>query len=168
MYDLIIIGADPAGMAAGITAAEKKLKALVLSKDVFEPKGESFALGIFKLAELRKKFDTIVVGNILEFYNKTEVLNLEKNIVSFSLETKRGEVYYAKAVIIATSNHAVDFDTLTQKTSNGIIKVDAELKTSVPGIWAVGGAIVSKGDMADPVIAIGEGVKAVLSIVQKL
>ncbi len=34
IYDLIIIGAGPAGMTAGIYAARKKLKTLVISKDI--------------------------------------------------------------------------------------------------------------------------------------
>lgn len=34
MYDMIIIGAGPAGMTAGIYAARKKLKTLILTKDI--------------------------------------------------------------------------------------------------------------------------------------
>lgn len=34
MYDLIIIGAGPAGMTAGVYAARKKLKTLIISKDI--------------------------------------------------------------------------------------------------------------------------------------
>lgn len=34
MYDLIIIGAGPAGMTAGVYAARKKLKTLMLSRDI--------------------------------------------------------------------------------------------------------------------------------------
>ncbi len=33
MYDIIIIGAGPAGMTAGIYAARKKLKTLILTKE---------------------------------------------------------------------------------------------------------------------------------------
>ena len=34
VYDLIIIGAGPAGMTAGVYAARKKLKTLILSQDI--------------------------------------------------------------------------------------------------------------------------------------
>ncbi len=34
MYDLVIIGAGPAGMTAGVYAARKKLKTLMLSRDI--------------------------------------------------------------------------------------------------------------------------------------
>jgi len=34
LYDLIIVGAGPAGITAGIYAARKKLRMLVISKDV--------------------------------------------------------------------------------------------------------------------------------------
>lgn len=33
-YDLIIIGAGPAGMTAAVYAARKKLKTLILTKDI--------------------------------------------------------------------------------------------------------------------------------------
>ena len=35
LYDLIIIGAGPAGTAAGVYAARKKLKTLLLTEDVY-------------------------------------------------------------------------------------------------------------------------------------
>ena len=33
-YDIIIIGAGPAGMTAGVYAARKKLKTLIISRDI--------------------------------------------------------------------------------------------------------------------------------------
>ena len=34
MYDIIIIGAGPAGLTAGIYAARREMKALIISKDI--------------------------------------------------------------------------------------------------------------------------------------
>jgi alkyl hydroperoxide reductase subunit F len=54
------------------------------------------------------------------------------------------------------------FDKLTEKDSRGQIKVDAELRTSVHGIWAAGDINDQWGEQI--IIASGEGAKAALSI----
>ena len=42
MYDLIIIGGGPAGIAAGIYAARKKLKTLLITKNFIGQTGKAF------------------------------------------------------------------------------------------------------------------------------
>ena len=63
IYDLIIIGGGPAGITAGIYAARKRLKTLVLTKDFIGQIGKTSQVdnypgffGIFGL-ELIKKFE---------------------------------------------------------------------------------------------------------------
>ena len=41
MYDLIIIGGGPAGISAGIYAARKKIKTLILTKDFIGQVGKT-------------------------------------------------------------------------------------------------------------------------------
>jgi alkyl hydroperoxide reductase subunit F len=110
MYDCIIIGAGPAGLTAAIYTARKKLKTLVLSKDiggqmawssdVENYTGFSFITGV----ELTQKFKAHAeqLKEDLEILEGEEVVKLEKNISSFITETKSGKSYFSKAVIIAT------------------------------------------------------------------
>lgn len=109
MYDVTIIGAGPAGITAAIYAARKKLKTLVITKqvggqmiissDVENYTGFSMVTG----ADLTAKFEQHLesLKEDLEIKSGVEVINLEKNITSFSVEDSKGNVYYSKAVIIA-------------------------------------------------------------------
>jgi NADH-dependent peroxiredoxin subunit F len=113
MYDVIIIGAGPAGMTAAIYAARKKLKTLLLGKDVGGQmvwssdvenySGFSFITG----ADLTLKFQEHVqsVKEDLEVKLGVEVTDLQKNVVSFEVTDKTGASYYAKAVIIASGKN---------------------------------------------------------------
>ncbi|CAG8626440.1 3593_t:CDS:2 [Paraglomus occultum] len=80
-YDLIIIGAGPAGLTAAIYARRALLKCLILEK--------SLAGG-----KLNKTAD---VDNYPE-----EVLKLEKNEKKFVVKTNEGNSFISKAVIIAS------------------------------------------------------------------
>jgi thioredoxin reductase len=159
MYDIIIIGAGVGGMAAAATSTEKNLKTLVIGKN-FLKLADSF-FGIFDINQLTEKFNQLVKNKKVDFL-ETEVLNLEKNIVSFSVEIKTGALYYSKAVLIATSSGSLDFDRITQKDQIGKIKVDSCQKTSIPGIWAVGQATWGKNFSSD--VEVGEAIKAVESV----
>ncbi len=109
MYDTIIIGAGPAGMTSAIYMARKKFKTLVLAKsvggqmvwssDVENYTGFSMVTG----ADLTLKFEAHMesLKEDLELKLDTEVISIEKNITSFAVTDKRGEIYYAKSIIIA-------------------------------------------------------------------
>ena len=142
MYDVIIIGAGPAGMTAGLYAAKNKLKTLVLAKAVQKPLAEHVVMLLdFQqvFAEFEKALSKETDSLFLE--EKQEVSNVEKNIVSFSVETKSGKTEYGRSVIIATGSVTVydlNFDSITQKATNGTIKVDAGQQTNIPGLFAAG------------------------------
>jgi len=108
MYDLIIIGGGPAGITAGIYAARKKLKTLLITKewggqiisasDIQNWPGEKFISGIDlmkKMVEHLKNFD-------LETKKNREVINLEKKGENFIIRDDKDEEYETKAVLIAT------------------------------------------------------------------
>ncbi len=159
MYDVIIIGATAAGMGAAVAAAQKKLNTLVIAKELPQtPSIQKSTFGFVDLHKLAEQFQQIIKQRLVEF-EKAEVINLEKNIVSFSAETKSGKFYYGKTILIATNGEDLDFDKLIQKKSNGKIKVDFEQKTSVPGIWAVGQSTWEQSFSTE--VLIGEGFKAV-------
>jgi thioredoxin reductase len=95
MYDLLIIGAGPAGQAAASSCAQKQWNTLLLDK---------------------KSPDKVVVsveaGKALEIKYNTEVIGLERNITSFVVQDKTGEDYYSRAVIVASGHEPHFLDIL--------------------------------------------------------
>lgn len=110
MYDVIIIGGGPAGMTAGIYAARKKLKTLILTKDlggqmafsgaVENYSGFSLVEGPTLVLKFRQHLES--VKEDLEIKEAKEVIGIEKNITSFQVQDRSGELYYAKSLIIAS------------------------------------------------------------------
>jgi len=106
-YDLIIVGAGPAGITAGIYSARKKLKTLVVSKDVGGQAalsgsvenytGYQYITGF----ELARKFEEHVKEFDLEFHEREEVTGIQKTGGIFRVSTDQGS-YEGKAVIIAS------------------------------------------------------------------
>jgi alkyl hydroperoxide reductase subunit F len=113
MYDVLIIGAGPAGMTAAIYAARKKLKTLVLAKQlggqmVWSSEIDNYSgFSMVSGADLTLKFreHLLSVKEDLEFREGVEVVTLEKNITSFQVTDKTGQVYYARSIIIASGRN---------------------------------------------------------------
>ena len=87
MYDLIIIGAGPAGTAAGVYAARKKLKTLLITKDFG---GQSVVsetiynwIGSPEISgnKLAQSF-----RDHLEYYNDGETLTLSSGVGAKSID----------------------------------------------------------------------------------
>ncbi len=114
MYDCIIIGAGPAGMTAAIYTARKKLKTLIITKDVggqmiWSSDVENYTgFSMITGADLTLKFREHLtsIKEDLELLEGVEVVNLQKNVVSFEVEDKTGKSYYARSVIIASGKQA--------------------------------------------------------------
>lgn len=110
MYDVIIIGAGPSGMTAAIYTARRKLNTLVLAKDVggqmiWSADVENYTgFSMVTGADLTLKFQEHMASlkEDLEVKLGVEVAKLDKNITSFVVEDTKGNVYYAKTVIIAS------------------------------------------------------------------
>ena len=106
-YDLIIIGAGPAGAAAGIYSARQKLKTLIISKDVggqLSKKAvdiENYP-GFRKISgiELANELASQLAGNNVEI-KFDEVLRIEKLDKIFKVKAESGE--YESLAVIATS-----------------------------------------------------------------
>jgi len=110
IYDLIIVGAGPAGMTAGVYAARKKLKTLIISKDIggqasWSSDIENY-LGFSMITgpELVKKFEE----HLEEFKEDVElrvsisgINKVSKKGKNFLVETVDGKKEEAKAIIIA-------------------------------------------------------------------
>ncbi|RLB10071.1 MAG: thioredoxin-disulfide reductase [Deltaproteobacteria bacterium] len=108
IYDLIIIGAGPAGMSAGIYAARKLLKTLLISKNVGGQVTDAWEidnyLGFSQVdpAGLIKKFNEHVEKFSIEKIIARHVASLQINDDIKSVTTDDGKTYYAKTLIIAT------------------------------------------------------------------
>lgn len=111
MHDLIIIGGGPAGITAGIYAARKKLKALLIAKDfsgqiaktsdVENWPGEKLITGI----NLMMKFKEHLKNFEIETSEGEEVTELVKSDEGFLIKTKKGKEEKAKAVIVASGRN---------------------------------------------------------------
>ncbi len=107
MYDLIIIGAGPAGITAAVYAARKRLNILVLtgdiggqaalSGDIENYTGYQFISG----PELAKKFEEHVKKFNVDLRTGHEVERILKKGWGFEVFSK-GEAFETRAVIIAT------------------------------------------------------------------
>ncbi|MBP9802053.1 FAD-dependent oxidoreductase [Patescibacteria group bacterium] len=106
IYDVIIVGAGPSGLAAAIYTTRRSLKTLLLSKDL----GGQAAMtdnienypGFEKTGglELMQKFQAQAMKFGTEFlFEEVEVLNKEGEI--FSLTTSKGRTVQARVVILA-------------------------------------------------------------------
>jgi len=110
VYDLIIIGAGPAGMTAGVYAARKKLKTLIIAKDIggqasWSSDIENY-LGFSMITgpDLVKKFE----DHLEEFKDDVElrlsisgVTKISKKAKNFLVVMGDGKKEEAKAIIIA-------------------------------------------------------------------
>ncbi len=106
MYELIIIGAGPAGITASIYAARKRMRVLVIAKDiggqaalssdVENYTGYQYITG----AELTRKFEEHAREFGVEFVQE-EVVGIERADGWFRVKTREG-TYESRTVIIAT------------------------------------------------------------------
>lgn len=112
MYDLIIIGAGPAGIAAGIYAARKKIKILMISGDiggqpVIASKINNF-IGFKSLSgvELKKIFEEHLRSyEGVELKEGQKVSKIGKNGELFSVVAESGEFFEAKTVLLAMGSN---------------------------------------------------------------
>jgi NADH-dependent peroxiredoxin subunit F len=107
IYDLIIVGAGPAGITAGIYAAREGLRALVLAKEFggqMTKKAveiENYTgFGSVSGLELMQKFESHLRAQKIEIKNK-EAVRVEKREEIFTIFTKEGELK-SKTVIVAS------------------------------------------------------------------
>lgn len=106
LYDLIIIGAGPAGMTAAIYAARRKIKFLILSMDIGGQMGWSSDVdnypGLPDLAgvELVKKFNEHMKEYDIKI-KQEEAKNIEKKGKIVIVKTNKN-AYKSKAIIVAS------------------------------------------------------------------
>jgi alkyl hydroperoxide reductase subunit F len=110
MYELVVIGAGPAGMTAVVYAARKRLNTLLISYDLggqpLTTAGVENYMGyqFIEGPELMQKFEEQVRRSPSDV--KTEIGQRVESVSrisgGFEVRTDKGETYQAKAVIFAT------------------------------------------------------------------
>lgn len=111
MFDLIIIGAGPAGITAGVYAARKKMSLMVITKDIGGQAtlsgdienytGYQFVTG----PELASKFEEHIRQYGISLKENEMALTIEKNNNGFTVKTDKG-AYPTKTVIIASGKRS--------------------------------------------------------------
>ncbi len=106
-YEVIIVGGGPAGITAGIYASRKKLKTLLITKEVLGQVGLSTVVENYpgfpsiKGKELIQAFFNHLKQNKIEIKNYEEVIKIKPIESGFKVITKENE-YQTLALIIAT------------------------------------------------------------------
>jgi alkyl hydroperoxide reductase subunit F len=125
MYELIIIGAGPAGMTAAVYAARKKLNALLLTYNiggqVLSTSGIENYMGYQFVdgAELMRKFEEQVRQFPIDMKIGWKVMHLSRTDKGFEVKTDKNESHHARAVIIATGKRPRQLDVPGEENLRG-------------------------------------------------
>ncbi len=114
MYDLIIIGGGPAGAAAGVYAARKRLKSALItdefggqskvSTDIQNWIGTPSISGDKLAKDLQAHLETYA-GDVVDIKEGQKVSAVEKIDEGFLVRTEKGDEYKTKTVLVATGSH---------------------------------------------------------------
>lgn len=114
VYDLAIIGGGPAGVAAGVYAARKKLRTVFITKDwggqsTVSPEVQNW-IGFIKisgieLADALRKHLEAYAGDSVSIKGGEAAGKVEKAGGGFAVTTESGARYEARTVLVATGSH---------------------------------------------------------------
>ncbi|MCG7854306.1 MAG: FAD-dependent oxidoreductase [Methanoregulaceae archaeon] len=110
LYDVLIIGAGPAGLTAGVYCSRKLLKTLIISENIGGQAIESWSIenymGFPKISgdDLMRKFEEQVRSQNIRF-EIDKALILDRSGNEFMVNTATGAAYRARAVILAQGKH---------------------------------------------------------------
>ncbi len=174
MYDILIIGAGPAGASAALFAAKAGKKTLVLDNDKSMTK-RAWVENHYGVKEISGP-DLIDIGKQQAGKFGTEIVQSEattihKTVEGFNVETENGS-FQTRHVIFATGI-AVDLaEKIGLKTKPGtepriktVLDVDSDGKTSIEGIWAAG---TIAGLSVHTIITAGHGAHVAINVISEL
>lgn len=173
-YDVVVIGAGPAGASAGIFAAKSGKKTLVIDSDQSITK-KAWIENHYGVSEIAgpdlieaglkqvKKFDGQVV--------KEKVSKLSTEDGKVQVETDNG-AYEATHVILATGmmvdiaeNSGVKTKEGTEPRVKKIVEVDKSGKTNIEGVWAAG---TCAGESVHTIITAGHGASVAINVISDI
>jgi thioredoxin reductase (NADPH) len=174
MYDILIIGAGPAGASAGIFAAKAGKKTLLIDSDKSMTKRAWIEnhYGINEisgpeLVDLGKQQATKLGAEIIE----SQVTNIEKIDSGFKVESENG-VFEAGQIIIATGVGLDLAEKVGLTTTAGpepriktVLEVASDGKTNIDGIWAAG---TIAGVSVHTIITAGHGAAVAINVISQL
>lgn len=120
LYDLIVVGAGPAGITASVYASRKRMSFKVLtldvggqtiwSGDIENYTGYQFISGI----DLAGKFEEHIKQYSIELSEEEKVISIERSGSKINITTDKGE-YSAKTVIIASGKRSKELNVPGEK-----------------------------------------------------
>lgn len=173
-YDVVIVGAGPAGASAALFTAKAGKKTLVLDNDKSVTKRAWMEnhYGVMEISgpdlvdigkKQASKFGAEIVSATVEKVSKSDA--------GITVETNQG-TYEAKHVILATGMMVDIAEQSGIKTKDGtepriksVFDVDAEGKTNMDGVWAAGTAA---GVSMHTIITAGDGAKVAINVISEL
>lgn len=113
MHDLIIIGGGPAGASAGVYAARKRLKTVIIAS-VFAGQSAvseniqnwigTISISGAELAENMKKHVLAYAGDMVELLEGEKVSSVTKDGETFVVVTESGKTFKTKTILIAAGS----------------------------------------------------------------
>jgi thioredoxin reductase (NADPH) len=175
MFDIVIIGAGPAGASAGIFAAKSDKKTLIIDSDKSMTK-RAWIENHYGVSEISgpELIETGIkqaqkLGSELV---KDAVVDIKKTESGFDIQTEEHGAYSAKHVLIATGAVVALGEKVGLTTTDGtepriktIFQVDKDGKTNIDGIWAAG---TCAGVSVHTIITAGDGAKVAINIISEL
>lgn len=174
MYDVIIVGAGPAGASAALFTAKAGKKTLLLDNDKGMTK-RAWVENHLGVPEITGP-DLIEVGKKQAAKFGAEVVadtavNIVKEASGLRVETENG-AYEGRHVIIATGlgvelaeKSGIQTKPGTEPRIKTILDVDAQGKTNVDGVWAAG---TVAGVSVHTIITAGDGAKVAINVISEL
>lgn len=175
MYDIIIVGAGPAGGSAALFAAKSGKKTLLIDNDKSMTKRAWMEnhYGVMEIAgpdliETGKKQAAKFGAELVT----AQVVNIVKTEQGLVVEAAEKGSYEAKHVILATGALVDLADKIGVNTKPGsepriktVVDVDQQGKTNVEGIWAAG---TCAGVSVHTIITAGDGAKVAINVISEL
>ncbi|MDD3111245.1 MAG: FAD-dependent oxidoreductase [Methanofollis liminatans] len=111
VYDLIVMGAGPAGLTAGVYASRKLLSTMIISENIGGQAMESWAIENYMGyrmvtgEDLMTKFEE-QVRNLNIHLELDRVTGVEKEDGLFKITTYGERIFRAKSIVVATGRHS--------------------------------------------------------------